>query len=122
MQIEDMVINESFGIKKQEIPDGLYKFELVGIRETVSRRNEPCIVFKARLLDIETIYEFPIPAIDECKTRLCDLFVSLGIKKRGVPIKLRDALDECVGKSGYVMIKDGFAIRFLDFKDLEGEI
>ncbi len=119
MQIEDMVLNESFGIKHQDIPDGLYKFEMVGIRETISKRDEPCLVFKVRLLDIEKIYEFPIPAIDQCKTRLCDLFVSLGIKKRGVPIRLSEAVNNAVGKTGYIMIKDGFAIRFLDFKDLE---
>lgn len=115
----DFVINEKFGLTSSDIPDGMFRFEVVSYREMETNRGEPCLVVKVRL-DNNMLFEIPFLLTTKNTGRLCEFFVAVGVKIRGVPIKVSEAIENLDNKSGYVMVKDGLAYKFFNFSDVVG--
>lgn len=114
-----MIINEKLGTSnKAVIADGLYRFRITAYKKTISNRGEPLLEVNT-ILDIGEKYDLSFVLTRENSGRLCDFFVSVGLKTRGVPINVDNVIENLVNTQGYVMIVDGFPTKFLNFRDME---
>ncbi len=112
----ELVINEKFGIRNS-VNDGLYRFVVVSFKEATTNRNEPLLVVETELDNGEK-FSMPFLLTDENSGRLSEFFVSIGVKKRGVPILYSEAKECMIGKSGHVLIKNNIPFKFLNVNDM----